>query len=549
MKNNNSWAQSFWAKALGVSDKPAGEQQQGSAVSPDGTAVSDASAAGTQEKASAPVNTNAGTQQEITAPVNTAAGTATEAQGQPQEASAPVNTNAGTAVNNTAAAATETQGAAGTATETPAANNTNAGTQQEITAPTGGSGATSSSLHETEQSITEPTGGETETKPAYLADWSTANFNDVVNNGDKSIAEYISDFNRWARDNGQEPLDVMQIYNAVKNRDISKSAQANEKEEKKLQRQQRWEQIGNLLQHLGNFVGTLNNAPGAKYEDANELTERQQKVRDDMLKQRGDPKSILNLLWKDRAAKSAADVAAANKKYKDALAKKAADDAAANKKKADAYAGLKGAQTETEKAKPGLINAKKGKIVHDDKRAGRLQPLKEGKLRSAIGLDKARAKQARAAAKKNIAQAKKAAGGDGYSDAEFEKLYSDPKYRKFFNAYATNNHMDVEDNISLGKGGGTWSDKKTRTNALKWAKEARRREIEAERKKAIAEAKKRREQTERQRKAAADTARRERAAAQARAKREQTNKNISESLNKPRTRKSHSLGLHIGKTR
>lgn len=515
MNNMNSWAQ-----ALGVSELPA-DVQQGNAVPSEAASVSDVSATGTQE--------------------------------QPQGTSTPVNSAAG--------AATETQGSAVDNTGARAITGTNAGTQQEITGTTSGSEGTSAALHETGHALTVPTGGKIATKPAYLTNWETANFSDVVKNGDKSIAEYISDYNRWARDNEKEPLDVMQIYNAVKDKDISKSAQENDKEEKKLRRQQRWEQIGNLLQHLGNFVGTLNDAPGAKYEDAAELTKRQQTVRDAMMKQRGDPKSILNLLWKDRAAKNAADVAAANKRYKDALAKKAADDAAGNKKKADADAGLKGAKADTEKSKQDLNKAKKDKIANDDKRAGELQPLKKGKLRSAIGLDNARAKQARAGAAKHIAQAKKAARGGsssssdndtntkGYSDAEFEKLYSDPKYRKFFNAYATNNHMNVEDNKSLDKNGGTWSDKKNRVNALKWAKEARRREIEAEQKKASDAAKKRREQAERQRKAAADKARKEKAAAQAKAKREQTNKRISNSLNKPRTKQKRSLGLNIGKTR
>lgn len=50
----------------------------------------------------------------------------------------------------------------------------------------------------------------------HLADWAKTRFLDAVKNGDKSIAAYMDDYNKWARENGKEPLDVLTMYEAMK---------------------------------------------------------------------------------------------------------------------------------------------------------------------------------------------------------------------------------------------------------------------------------------------------------------------------------------------
>ena len=71
------------------------------------------------------------------------------------------------------------------------------------------------------------------------------------------------------------------MWTAAQNGDITKTPEQIEKEKKKAERQERWEQIGNVLSHLGNFVGAVGfGAPSQTIESAQELTKRQQDIRD-----------------------------------------------------------------------------------------------------------------------------------------------------------------------------------------------------------------------------------------------------------------------------
>lgn len=151
----------------------------------------------------------------------------------------------------------------------------------------------------------------------HYADWGKTPFLDAIKDasrgaGKHTIAENWSDYNKWAKENGKEPLDILIAQQAMAGKDIGKSWAGNEAEDRKLRRQQRWEQIGNVLNHLGNFVGALKGAPAAKYESGAELTKRQQAVKDAVVKQRGDPKDILAQIWKQRADERAHELNAAN---------------------------------------------------------------------------------------------------------------------------------------------------------------------------------------------------------------------------------------------
>ena len=181
-------------------------------------------------------------------------------------------------------------------------------------------------------------------EPSYLADWSKVSFSDAVKSGDKSIADYMRDYNKWARANNQEPLDVYDMMQAINGNDISESYAANEKAKRKLERQQRWEQIGNVLAHLGNFVGTIAGAPSATYETGEHLTARQQAVRDAVQKQNGDPKNILAMIWKDRADQRARELNNANIALQGARKTNVEGQTANQKAQSDANVALKGAQ-------------------------------------------------------------------------------------------------------------------------------------------------------------------------------------------------------------
>lgn len=151
--------------------------------------------------------------------------------------------------------------------------------------------------------------------PEYLADWQGGTtFTDAIRKGDKSIAEYMTDYNKFAKATGGEPLDIFEMMNAIQGRDVNKSVAQNEADEKKLARRERWQQFGNLLAHLGNFIGTAAfGAPSQTIESSTELTKRQQALRDKTLALRNTyNQNLLAQLWKDRADQRAAEKALAD---------------------------------------------------------------------------------------------------------------------------------------------------------------------------------------------------------------------------------------------
>lgn len=88
--------------------------------------------------------------------------------------------------------------------------------------------------------------------------------------------------------------------------DADKTVAANEALRKKAERQAKMEKWSNFFMHLGNFFGTTQGAPSQKIESAQELTERQRKLREgtDALRQKGYDQMMVNI-WKDRQNKQA----------------------------------------------------------------------------------------------------------------------------------------------------------------------------------------------------------------------------------------------------
>ena len=302
--------------------------------------------------------------------------------------------------------------------------------------------------------------------PSYLADWGNTSFMDAVRNGDKSIGDYASDYEKWARANNKEPLDVYDLMQAVQGKDLNKSYKQNEKDAKKLERQQKWEQIGNVLNHLGNFIGTLAGAPAAKYESGEQLTARQQAVRDAIMKQRSDPRNIYAMILKQRANDRANDLNDANIALREAQQKRAEGAAANDKAESDAKVGLTNAQQQEAEKRAGLIGAQTDYTRGKNRREQDLQGAKKAVLGSQAHANNARAAASAASADASHARASKTRlessklGGEAQADTDFEKLYNDPEGRKYIDQYAKNNHMDVDNNSGYKTGGGSWSNKK-----------------------------------------------------------------------------------------
>lgn len=321
---------------------------------------------------------------------------------------------------------------------------------------------------------TQPTDGST-TQPTYLADWSKVSFSDAVKSGDKSIADYMRDYNKWARANNQEPLDVYDMMQAINGNDISESYAANEKARKKLERQQRWEQIGNVLAHLGNFVGTLAGAPSATYETGEHLTARQKAVRDAVQKQQGDPKNILAMIWKDRADQRARELNNANIALQGARKANVEGQTANQKAQSDANVALKGAQQRQANTAADENEAQTGYINDKNQREQDLQPLKKKNIQSSTNANNARANASNASANSSNASAQKTQletstkSRQEQEDADFEALYNDPEGRKYIDAYAKNNNLNVGSNAGYGRGG-NWSNPKNRRAAVRWAR-------------------------------------------------------------------------------
>ena len=266
--------------------------------------------------------------------------------------------------------------------------------------------------------------------------------------------------------------------------DVDKTVAANAALQKKAERQAKWEQLGNLFQHIGNFFGTAIGAPEQKVESAQALTERQRKLREgtDALRQKGYDQMIANI-WKDRANKQAQMQAEAAAKANDALAayrgsQKAQEDALTPEKvkteqarqaASNAAAGLSTAKTKTEDE----LRGKKSNLLTaqaNNANAGAADK------RSHIGVNNS-------TIAKNNAQTQKTnrENADNKEADDFNTNYvNDPVFKKHVNEWATHNGMNIGGNTD-GRGG-TWANKYNRQQAsayarAKMAKEGKKRTV------------------------------------------------------------------------
>lgn len=266
--------------------------------------------------------------------------------------------------------------------------------------------------------------------------------------------------------------------------DVDKTVAANAALQKKAERQAKWEQLGNLFQHVGNFFGTVIGAPEQKVESAQTLTERQRKLREgtDALRQKGYDQMMVNI-WKDRANKQAQMQAEAAAKANEALAayrgsQKAQVDALTPVKVEEATqsarqhstgADLNVAKKQTEDE----LRGKKGDLLTaqaNNANAGAADK------RSHIGVNNS-------TIAKNNAQTQKTnrENADNKEADDFNTNYvNDPVFKKHVNEWATHNGMNIGGNTD-GRGG-TWANKYNRQQAsayarAKMAKEGKKRTV------------------------------------------------------------------------
>lgn len=253
--------------------------------------------------------------------------------------------------------------------------------------------------------------------------------------------------------------------------DADKTVAANAALQKKAERQAKWEQWGNLFMHLGNFFGTVQGAPSQKIESAQELTDRQRKIREatDALRAKGYNQMMVNI-WKDRQDKQAQMQAEAAAKANEALA----DYRGSQKAQEDALTPVK-VQTEKERGNAAAAQAalSTSKKETDDALRG-----KKGKLLDAQ-TNNANAGAADHKASVNVKGAQvrhinSQTEGQNQRNAnqkeadDFNTQYvNDPKFKKLVNKWAENNGMAIGGNDGRG---GTWANEKNRQQASRWAK-------------------------------------------------------------------------------
>lgn len=253
--------------------------------------------------------------------------------------------------------------------------------------------------------------------------------------------------------------------------DADKTVAANAALQKKAENQAKWEQWGNLFMHLGNFFGTVQGAPSQKIESAQELTDRQRKIREatEALRAKGYNQMMLNI-YKDRQDKQAQMQAEAAAKANEALAAYRGS----QKNQTDALTPVK-VQTEKER---GNAAAAQAALSTSKKKTEDALRGKKGKLLDAQ-TNNANAGAADHNASVNVKGAQvrhinSQTEGQNQRNAnqkeadDFNTRYvNDPVFKKHVNQWAKNNGMAIGGNDGRG---GTWANEKNRQQASRWAK-------------------------------------------------------------------------------
>ena len=253
--------------------------------------------------------------------------------------------------------------------------------------------------------------------------------------------------------------------------DADKTVAANAALQKKAENQAKWKQWGNLFMHLGNFFGTVQGAPSQKIESAQELTDRQRKIREatEALRAKGYNQMMVNI-YKDRQDKQAQMQAEAAAKANEALAayrgsQKAQEDALTpvkvqTEKERGNAAAAQAALSTSKKNTEDALRGKKGKLLDaqtNNANAGAADHKASVNVKGA---------QVRHINSQTEGQNQRNANQKEADDFNTQYV-NDPKFKKLVNKWAENNGMAIGGNDGSG---GTWANEKNRQQASRWAK-------------------------------------------------------------------------------
>lgn len=266
--------------------------------------------------------------------------------------------------------------------------------------------------------------------------------------------------------------------------DGDKTVAANEALKKKAERKAKWEQWGNFFMHLGNFFGTVQGAPSQKIESAQELTDRQRKIREatEALRAKGYNQMMVNI-WKDRQDKQAqmqAEAAAkaneklaeyreSQKNQTDALTPVKVEEVTQSAREHSTAADWNESKTETENQ----LRDKKGKLLDNQAEAA---AARAADSRSHVAVNNSSTTRNNAATEKINRE-----NADNKEADDFNTNYvNDPVFKKHVNEWAIHNGMNIGGNTD-GRGG-TWANKYNRQQAsayarAKMAKEGKKRTV------------------------------------------------------------------------
>lgn len=253
--------------------------------------------------------------------------------------------------------------------------------------------------------------------------------------------------------------------------DADKTVAANAALQKKAENQAKWEQWGNLFMHLGNFFGTVQGAPSQKIESAQELTDRQRKIREatEALRDKGYNQMMVNIYKgrQDKQAQMQAEAAAkanealaayrgSQKNQTDALTPVKVEEVNQSARQHSTAADLNVSKKETEDA----LRGKKGKLLDaqtNNANAGAADHNASVNVKGA---------QVRHINSQTEGQNQRNANQKEADD--FNTRYvNDPVFKKHVNEWAKNNGMAIGGNDGRG---GTWANEKNRQQASRWAK-------------------------------------------------------------------------------
>ena len=253
--------------------------------------------------------------------------------------------------------------------------------------------------------------------------------------------------------------------------DADKTVAANEALRKKAERQAKMEKWSNFFMHLGNFFGTTQGAPSQKIESAQELTERQRKLREgtDALRQKGYDQMMVNI-WKDRQNKQAQMQAEAAAKANEALAAYRVSQKNQEEALTPEKVKTEQARQEASKAAAGLSTAK---TKTEDELRGKKGHLLDAQTNNANAgaADHNASVAVKGAQVRHInsqTEGQKQRNANQKEADDFNTRYvNDPKFKKLVNKWAENNGMSIGGNDGRG---GTWANEKNRQQASRWAK-------------------------------------------------------------------------------